>query len=241
MKKAINKTLGKLGYTIQRNRTKEDVIYALQKKLTSSKANVTIFDVGAYLGETVLAYNELFNRACQIYAFEPFEKTFQQLKKNTQRHSNIQLVNAALGNERKEVTFHINNFAATNSILASDEKAHETWGRGLMETQKKIQVPMQTIDDFVVEHQIECIDILKLDTQGSEDLVLEGAKNSIAKGIIKVICTEMIVMPTYKDQKPLHEILKIYNDFGFSLYNIYSALAPDGRLRFLDGIFIYEK
>lgn len=237
----IKGIFSQFGYSIVKNISKSDIFFSNQKKLIHTNNEPTIFDVGAYKGETVLAYNNLFNSSCKIYAFEPFIEVFQELENRTADYNNINIYNYALGNRKGSVTFHVNNFHATNSILPTDIRANKTWKEGLMETQEKIEIPMLAIDDFVKENNIDVIDILKLDTQGSEHLVLEGAKNSISKGMIKLICAEIIVMPTYEGQKDLHEILEMYNNLGFQLYDLSKSYTPNGRLRFLDGIFIYEK
>ncbi len=241
MKKVISKVLATLGYKIEKRKSKEAIIFEVQKKLSQRESPITIFDVGANVGGTVLEYHKTFGSQCRIYAFEPFADSFDQLEKNTRAYPNISVFQKALGHETGETIFNVNSFPDTNSILDSTAAGISNWGEGLLETQEKIKVPMQTIDDFVREQGVAKIDILKLDTQGSEYLVLEGAKKSIAAGLIKLIFMEMIVMPTYRDQKDLHEILKLLKDYGYDLYNLYKSLNPEGQLRFLDGIFVYKK
>ncbi|MEM8907139.1 MAG: FkbM family methyltransferase [Bacteroidota bacterium] len=240
MKKLLKKIVKRTGYSVRKLQSQEALIFATQKKLLSTTEPVTIFDVGAYLGETVAAYHQLFAGHCSIYAFEPFPEVFAQLKTNTAAYANVHLFNCALGDAVQEAPFYVNKFHATNSLLATDPQGHESWGKGILETERQITVPIRTIDELVEDQQLKQIDILKLDTQGSEDLILAGARESINRGLIKIIRTEMIVMPTYQNQKPLHEILGLYTEMGFQLYNLYNVLDPKGQLRFLDGIFVHQ-
>ncbi len=240
MKKLFNQFLNNFGYRIQKNISKEQKIFNTQKELSSKTKPLTIFDVGAYEGETVKKYKEIFGAQCTIHAFEPFEETFQKLKRNTASLTNVKLHKLVIGEKNKLADFNINEFTATNSLLASDPSADKYWGKGLMHTKEVIQVPMQTIDALVIENNIDCIDILKMDTQGAEHLVLEGAKESIKQGKIKLIFTEMIVMPTYENQKELHELFEMYHSYGFELYNLYNSVDQKGQLRFLDAIFILK-
>ena len=238
--KIIQYVFRKLGYSISKIESQSDQIADLQKKIIGEKENVVIFDVGAYEGETVLDYFALFGKKSKIYAFEPFPKKFKKLEGATTAYQNIKVYNFALGNKTDTVDFYVNNFHATNSLLKSDPKSQEEWGKGLMETQKVIKVKMNTIDRFVEEKKIDQIDILKLDTQGSEHLVLEGARNSIKNGKIKLICAEIIVVPTYEGQKHYLDIIKMYHQLGFSLFNLFKYTNSEGKIRFFDGIFVYN-
>ena len=240
IKRIIGISLAKLNYRIVKKQTREDIAFAAQKALLGTGGSKTIFDVGAYHGETAIRYNDLAGQDCKVLCFEPFPESFGVLKKNTQGFPNIVLNNIALGAETGSVTFHSNHFSATNSILPTSEKGHETWGRGTLETIEEIVVPVQRLDDHVVEHDIERIDILKLDTQGSEYLVLKGAENTMSKGMIKLIYTEIIVMPTYEGQKDLDHVLRILREYGFELFNFYPAQTSNGQLRYLDALFIYK-
>ncbi len=240
MKRLLSKVLAALGYRIEKRRSQEELVFEVQRKLSQGQSPLTIFDVGANVGDTVLEYHKIFGNQSRIYAFEPFADSFAQLEQNTSAYPNIFIFQKALGHQTGEAFFNVNSFAATNSLLDSTEVGISNWGEGLLETQRKIKVPMQTIDDFVEEQKIEKIDLLKLDTQGSEYLVLQGAEKSIAAGKIKLIYMEMIVMPTYEGQKDLDENLKLLKGYGYELYNLYKSLNPEGQLRFLYGIFLYK-
>lgn len=238
IKALIGKVFAKAGYRIVKKETKEDIAFSHQKKLLGDSSKKVIFDVGAYVGETAIRYNRLFAGACDIYSFEPFRQSYNKLKSNVQGYPNIIPVNAALSNTNGTTAFQSNKFAATNSLLLTSEKASETWGSDMMETTAEIQVPVRTLDDFAKQNQIESIDILKMDTQGSEYMVLEGASDCLSRNIIKLIYTEIITVPSYKDQKSLDETLKIFRECGFELFNLYPAIDSNKQLRYMDAIFI---
>lgn len=99
-------------------------------------------------------------------------------------------------------------------------------------------MPFSTIDRFVAEENIPSIDVLKLDVQGAEYLVLKGAEKSIAASRINLIYSEIITQPTYKNQKELHEVLRLFHDYAFLLHNIYNlSRTSSGKLRQIDAIF----
>ena len=213
--------------------------FQVQKTLSHSTDEIIIFDVGGHEGQSVLHYNHLFQGNCKMYSFDPFFDSFRKLLDNTSTFGNVFPVNKALGDKTTQIDFHINTFSMTNSILPTDEKGHDTWGNDLLNTIDKTEVEMTTLDEYIEICGISKIDILKLDTQGSEYLVLEGAKRAFEKGIIKLVYTEIITMPTYTNQKNFYEILELFHNYGFELFNIYNQSTTSyGKLRQVDAIFI---
>jgi FkbM family methyltransferase len=240
IKSLTNKLLSKLGYRIVKRRAREDTAFDDQKRLLNPNRESVIFDVGAYDGEVAKRYSRLTGGNCKVFAFEPFPSSFNILKKNTKEYHNILPFSLALSNKTGQGVLHSNKFAATNSLLPSSNLSVDTWQSDLLSTKHEINVPTSTLDDFVDEHEISKIDILKMDTQGSEFMVLEGATNSLQKGLIKMIYMEIIVMPTYVGQKPLDEVLAIMRNYDFKLFNIYQSLNSQGRIRYLDALFFHQ-
>jgi hypothetical protein len=71
---------------------------------------------------------------------------------------------------------------------------------------------------------------------------MAGAKKTIEKGMIGLIYTEIITIPTYEGQQELDEALKMFRDYGFELFNIYnSGHTEDGRLQYIDAVFVNAK
>ena len=237
MKNLIKRLLAKIGYTIVRLTPTVDHAFIDQHKLVGDNP-VIIFDIGACNGGIALLYNELFKKS-NIYCFEPFIPSFEELKKNTARFNNISIFNMAFSNVSGQIDFHVNNFPPTNSILATHPDSNKNWGEGLLDTKEKIKVKSITLDEFIDEYGIEKIDILKLDTQGSEYQILEGASKSIEQNKISLIYLEIIIMSTYQQQKSFDEILLLLRNKGFTLYNLYNYSYTNlGELRQVDAIFI---
>ena len=240
MKKIIGKIISQLGYKISKRVPKDHDFFQTQVKLTDSTRRQIIFDVGAFDGETSKKYHKYFKSNCDIYSFEPFEDSFQLLQKNIASAKNIKPFQMAIGAKDETNDFYVNNFTATNSLLPASEEGLKTWDNDILVNKKIIKVPTMTIDSFLEKNKIEQVDILKLDTQGAEYLVLEGAEKSIRTGKIKMIISELIVMPSYENQKDLDEMLLLYKNYGFELYTFFNSIDANHRLKFIDGIFIYK-
>jgi FkbM family methyltransferase len=207
-----------------------------QRRLVK-REDVTIVDVGAHVGNVTKKYNELFPHSF-IYAFEPFPPTFAKLKANLRGHSNVRPINLGLADRRGKLPFHSNTFAATNSLLPPDPAADATWGADVVKADKTVDCEFTTLDEFASENQISYIDVLKLDAQGAEPQIMDGAKKLVESSKIGLVYTEIITMPTYKRQKALWEVLKQFDDCGFGLHNVYNLDLVEGRLRQVEAIFV---
>jgi FkbM family methyltransferase len=235
IKKALARTINHFGYDLHRIPDP----FIDQKNLIKGITEPIIFDVGAHHGQTSIIYAKLFKNGL-IYSFEPYAESFKYLSKEVKRYDNVNPFNVALGNKIGKANFYINPSSGTNSLLATDAKAPQTWGGGLLESTDQTQVDVVTLDSFVEKYEIKRIDILKLDTQGTEYQIIEGAEKAFAEGIIKIIYTEIITMPTYIGQKELHEVLRVIQDKGFKLHNFYNYSLTNGKLRQMDAIFTHN-
>ena len=214
--------------------------FDVQQGFFLANKELVIFDVGAQYGQTAFEYSKRFNNS-KIYSFEPFKESFNILMDNIREITDIQIFNFGFGDSIGTKKFNCNSFSATNSILETHEEGISTWGTNLLETIETIDINVTTIDDFVEQQEINEIDILKIDVQGYEFNVIQGAHRLILKNGVKVIYLEIIIQPTYKNQKHLDEVLNLLRSYDFSLYNVYNLSYDSfGSLRQLDAIFISD-
>ena len=237
MKKILNAISYKLGFRLLSLNSPLTNAFKAQKYLIN-RANPIIFDVGAHEGETSLLYQENFNNPF-IYSFEPFLPSFEKLKDSLRPFPNIKVFNTALSDFTGHVDFHINKSSATNSILPTSMDGKKNWEGNMLDTIDTIKVDSMTIDDFLENFGIETIDILKIDTQGTEYEVIEGAAKSMEQNRIKIIYLEIIIASTYKSQKHPDEIFLLLRNKGFRLFNFYNyTYSGKGELKQVDALFI---
>ncbi|MGN6194463.1 MAG: FkbM family methyltransferase [Ginsengibacter sp.] len=237
MKEILKKILKKFGYQLINLDVRERDPFKDQVKLITKK-HITIFDVGACTGDVAIQYNGLFKNP-RIYCFEPFGASFEILKKMTSKFKNIECYNIALSEVTGSVNFHVNEYYPTNSMLATHIDSSKNWNDVVFVTKEVIKINSLTLDDFVAQNRIDEIDILKMDTQGTEYEILEGASKCLDQKKIFLIYLEIILMPTYVNQKNLDEILLLLRRKGFSLYNLYNlSYTNAGELRQVDAIFM---
>lgn len=237
IKRLIKRTLNLLGYQISKIGNEEFYPFREMQRLFKETSEPIIFDVGACHGDISILFRNLFPSST-VYAFEPFPESFVKLKMTTSCDPNIKIFNLGFSDTEGDKLFHSNLSSVTNSLLESDPRASDTWGKGLLETKELVKAHFTTIDSFVKDINIPRIDILKLDVQGAENLVMKGAKESCLKQAIEIIYSEFITQPTYKNQLRFDEMLHEFYTCGFDLHNIYNmVLTSKGKLSQIDVIF----
>ena len=92
-----------------------------------------------------------------------------------------------------------------------------------LENQNTKEVEVNTIDDYCKTNKIKKINLLKIDTQGSEAEVLRGAKNILDQGLIDIIELEYIFGIAHKGANSLYEIEETLGTREYKLIAVENA------------------
>jgi len=160
---------------------------AVLKHLRRSGTNpLVVFDVGANRGEFVqLALTELAPRGLTIHAFEPSKKAFAKLSQRFRNRNEIVLNNVALGDEAGEQLLYCDVAGSELSSLYPRRTEHH----GIRMTSSE-QVQVERLDGYCLARGILRIDLLKLDVEGHELRVLEGAAQMFEQRTIGMVSFE---------------------------------------------------
>lgn len=141
--------------------------------MIAGKAQPVVFDVGANKGDWTAAALSV-NAAARIHAFEPFPESYQGLVARG-FPANVTCVNQGMGAKKDTVTLYIYADASThNSMYARSDKPYDS----------TISFSMTSLEDYCAENHIERIDLLKIDAEGNDFYVLQGAKSLFEAGRI---------------------------------------------------------
>ncbi len=145
----------------------------------------TILDAGANIGLAAIYFANRFPNA-KIVAIEPEESNFVLLKKNVAPYTNIYPVQAALWSEKSRISLVDPGLGKwgfqTQSSGVTDESA-------LSAATLCHEVDATTVEDLMHDHDIEFIDILKIDIEGAEREVFHDPSkwiNSVGMLIIEL-------------------------------------------------------
>jgi FkbM family methyltransferase len=211
--------------------------FAVQQHLLAGRSCRTIFDVGAYKGHVAATYHQLFPTA-DIYSFEPFPPSYELLAQRFGKHSKIHLVNCAVSSQSGESTFNVNQNPATNSLLATGQG----YSAVKAVTDKQIQVPTVTLDEFVASRNLAAPEILKFDIQGNELNALRGAEQMLSGEGPLLIYTEVLFEQLYQNCARFGDLAEFLAGKSYDLYNLYSLHhSPEGRLEYGDAVFVSRR
>lgn len=133
-----------------------------------------IIDVGANEGHWSL-YAHKHNPAARLIAVEPNPIAVDLLRRNFASNGlySAEIVETAIGGNKGTVTFEtIDNVTSLGSFEI--DRSGRPW---LTDDRiKKISVPCTTLDDLCATHNVPSIDLLKIDVEGAELAVIEGAR-----------------------------------------------------------------
>jgi len=166
----------------------------------------TVLDIGANTGlYALIAAAHRPSRA--IYAFEPLPGAFDRLVRNVEANGlrNITPVQAAVANFDGEVALYVPDKVVvprSASTLQGFRKAAQT-----------LTVPALKLDTYVESNRIEQIDLLKVDTERTEHLVLQGAQNLLARDRCAIICEVL-------DREKENDLQAIFQEMGYAYFLI---------------------
>lgn len=196
-----------------------------------------IFDIGANIGQSATYYSNKFPKA-KIYSMEPVSETYNQLKINT-KNLDVNCYNLALGSKKGVVKMAISNISehsVSNKIVINNEENYLNC--------RYEEVNLTTIDKFLIRHDINHINYMKVDTEGHDLEAMKGAENALKNKSIDFIETELSMNPTNKfhvDYFSMVEYMLKYNYLVFGIYEqIHDFVIGKPVLRRSNVVFISQ-
>lgn len=160
--------------------------------LPLARQATTFLDVGAALGYYALVAAAV-NPEGEIVAFEPTPGTFRYLQRNLQLNaaSNVRPERLAISDAPGRMDFFVTQnpkFAGLDQ-LAGTSGLDATGATRAGAAPERVEVEVETLDRYVAAHLAgRRVDLLKLDTEATEDRVLAGAGHVLAEHRPIVLC-----------------------------------------------------
>ena len=188
---AVNKS-------IKRGKLWEKKLIDIYKQFTNEDS--IALDIGANLGSHTVGMSLLCG---EVYAFEPQKKIFNLLKKTIEYNSldNVKLYNNVVSNHNDEVDFK------NTGCGKGGEMKYRQLLKGEITKERCL-----TIDSL----NLPVCDIIKIDVEGGEFNVLEGAIETIYR------CKPVIILETWKTKRNMLKLVKFTTDFNYSFKYISS-------------------
>ncbi|MBL4721957.1 MAG: FkbM family methyltransferase [Alphaproteobacteria bacterium] len=197
----------------------------------------TVLDVGANIGQTRDKLRNAGYRG-RIISFEPVPSAHAELTRKAKSDSAWEIApRTAIGAAPGEVDINVSEATDMSSILDASPALLETLPK--TKITEVVKTPVTTLD---VEWSIYCPTgsnvFLKVDTQGYERQVLNGAAESLKR--LVGVQLELSLLPLYDGEETYLSYLRDLHDWGFEPYmmweNYFSRLH--GRQMQMDVVFM---
>ena len=235
IKKTARALLRKFGLEVHRFRPDQKIAPLLATSLEHFKIDL-VLDVGANVGQ----FASLLRRdgyTGRIISFEPLSEAYAELQRSASLDTAWEISpRCALGNSVGAAEINISGNSWSSSLLPM-LGAHEAAAPASVYTGKET-VSIRTLDSVSPRYLAGAhAPFLKIDTQGFEWSVLDGARETIPK--LKGIMVELSLVPLYEGQHLWDAIIDRLEREGFTLWSLQPAFTDrvSGRILQLDGVF----
>ena len=234
---AIRHLLRKVGYDIIKFDARNAPLVRRLRLLAYYGVDL-IFDVGANVGQYGLEMRRASYKG-RIVSFEPLTEAFRQLERAVRTDPRWEAVNLGLGYQDMQATLHVAGNSYSSSLLDILPQHIESAPNSSYVGEEEITV--RTLDAVFDEYYRGGeTAFLKIDTQGYERHVLEGAAASLPR--ITGVQMELPLVALYAGETSFEDMLRYMADLGYTLMSLEPGFVDpkSGRLLQMDGLFFRE-
>jgi len=206
---------------------------------------ITIVDIGASGG--VDSRWRDFTSMCTGILFEPDPREYDVLKKSSD--NNLIVLNTALSDSPGDIKFHLCKKQQVSSVYQPNFEILDKYpDSSRFKVEKIIKIKADTLDNQLKKNKINEIDFIKIDTQGYELSILQGADFYMDKAIGLQIEVEFEQM--YENQPLFADVDAFVRSKGFKLFDIkryfwkrsikHSPPSEKGQLIFGDALYLKD-
>jgi FkbM family methyltransferase len=178
-----------------------------------------VVDVGANVGYYAVNIPLMSPSVEKVYAFEPIPDAYEQLSKNVQCNgieSRVKLFNLAVSEIEQDLELFVPKVfgsSATSSVALHPEVSNT-----------KIVVKSRTLDQLTFLGAIEGCDFLKIDVEGAEKFVLEGASRMLSQQQ-PIILAEILRKWSRAQGYHANDVVLLLKALGYTCYAIGNDLT----------------
>jgi FkbM family methyltransferase len=178
-----------------------------------NKHPLNVVDVGARgasLGEL-----QPLRKFINYFAFDADSAEASRLEsEHDQGFKSFRIFPYFVGGRVGAMTFHLFDTLACSSALSPNPRFLQFAVPGFS-VKRSVEVESKTLDSILETQLDEDIDVIKLDTQGTEFEILESSPESLSKALLVEVEVEFFEI--YKDQKLFADVCQLMRERGFDL------------------------
>lgn len=178
----------------------------------------TVIDVGVAGGTSGLY--EAFPDA-HLVLIDPLEEFRETLSRLAGKHGGEYLL-TAVGAEEGTSTIHIHRTAALSSLMTRIQAEQDAERR---------EIPVTTLDKLAAERGWRSPFGLKLDVEGYEPFVIQGATSMLKE--TQFVIAELAISPRFDDDWTMARFIELMRSNGFAVADILDATRAYADVRFV--------
>ncbi len=182
-----------------------------------------ILDIGANTGEYTMFFASIINERSKVWAFEPVKTVFDTFKENIQLNSHLYHkiipIQKAIGKQRDRIPIFDEN-------ENENEGLYSIYPANFHHSKKVQDIEIDTLDNFVNQNNIQSLNFIKIDVEGNELFVLQGAHNTI-KEMRPILMIEISEKNFRAAGYSSQDILQHLNQIHYDVY----LIKTRGRLK----------
>lgn len=234
----LRSTANRLGIDITRYRREATEQGRLATMLAWHDVNL-VFDVGANIGQFAKGLRGAGYRG-RLVSFEPLAKAHSTLLSASRRDEDWEIApRVAVGDHEGEIEMHVAGNSVSSSALNMLAQHSDAAAQSVYVSSERVRVA--TLDSLVGTHLLPgIVPFLKVDTQGYEDRVLDGAERVLAAA--RGVQLELSLVPLYEGQRLFDNLRQRMLELGFVTWAIRPGFCDpkNGRMLQVDAIFFRD-
>lgn len=175
----------------------------------------TVVEAGMYNGQDTDFFCRYFFYG-KVYGFEPVPSIFKEAQSRVGHYPNAVLYQKGLAETTGSKTMYFSDRFGSDWGSSSILKPKDHLGfHPEITFNKAIEIQTTTLDDWATETNVNKIDLLWLDTQGSEPLILAASPKTLAN--TRYLYSEVSLIETYDGVMMYPEFKKFLEDNNFEM------------------------
>jgi FkbM family methyltransferase len=226
----IRRLVNRSGFDVVRDGFRYRFVFALQQHGVEN-----VLDIGANVGQ----FGRDLRRAKfagRIVSVEPLRAAYRRLEGELAADPAWTAECVAVSDRPGRVTLNVAGNSVSSSVLPMrSEHVDAAPAARYVNTE---DVSATTVDDLVARHTLDpASTLLKIDVQGYEKAVLDGAEQTLPR--FAAVRTEMSLVPLYDGQVMMLEMMAYLDERGFDLWFLERGFTDPHTRRVLqlDGVF----
>lgn len=200
---------------------------------------IIVGDVGAR-GKSLSELDNI-KKYSECYAFDPDKETDKETRgKLYKKYKHFEWF---LWEKDEDLKFNLFKDRALSSLYNPDSRYKNEFFGGKFDIEKEIDVKAYSLNTIIAKKYMPVPDILKIDTQGTEFKILQGAGRYLEQ--ICMVEVELEFVHIYENQALFYEVCKYMYELGFEILHLdkvygsrsNTSFKSKGQLIFADVLF----